>query len=313
MDAEPTPRQLVDRLVALLQLDPLGGDAFLGPPTPHGLQNGAGRLFGGQVIAQALLAAEATAPDGRPPHSLHAYFLRMGSDDIPIRYEVSRDFDGGSFANRRVVAMQESAEKGSRLLLSLTASFHRREDGFEHQDAMPDVPGPETLRNDRELLREKLGAHPQYRDSALIAPRPLDQRTIQARNLTDPKPMAPHVQTWIRTSAPVGDDPRLHRAILAYASDFVMLPTASRPHGQSWFLGEVQEASLDHAVWFHDDFRVDEWLLFETHSPRASRSRGLATGRVFRRDGTLVASLAQEGMMRMPKGDARSSPSSTPR
>jgi acyl-CoA thioesterase-2 len=301
MTAVPTSRELIDELIALLQLRQQDDDVFAGPPTPPALRNGGNRLFGGQVIAQALLAAEATVGEDRAPHSLHAYFLRMGRDDVPIRYQVSRDFDGGSFTNRRVVAYQESDGKDQRLLLNLTASFHRREDGFEHQDAMPDVPTPETLQNDREVLREKLTEHPQHRDSPLLSPRPLDQRTVQARNLFEPVPMAPDVHTWTRTAAPIGDDPRLHRAILAYASDFVMLPTASRPHGQSWFLGEVQEASLDHAIWFHDDFRADEWLLFATHSSRASRARGTTTGRVFTRDGRLVASLAQEGLMRMPK------------
>jgi acyl-CoA thioesterase-2 len=298
MTTPPTPRQLVDQLCALLGVEPLGGDVYEGARTPAGAETGAGRVFGGQVIAQALAAAEATVPEGRPPHSLHAYFLRMGDDQRPIRYEVARDLDGGSFANRRVLARQD-ADGGGRLLLSLSASFHRIEQGVSHQDAMPQVPGPEGLASEYERRLARAHLYPEHRRRGISAPRPIEQRAVEPIDLLDPVPGPPAMHTWFRAAAPLGDDPRLHRAILAYASDFSLLPTATRPHGLSWFRGEIQEASLDHAIWFHDDFRADEWLLYETHSAWAGRGRGHVTGRIFRRDGRLVASVAQEGMMRV--------------
>jgi acyl-CoA thioesterase-2 len=276
-------RSVTDQLVDLLRVVPADDDAFIGAQTDGVLKSKAGRLFGGQVIAQALAAAQETVPAERLPHSLHAYFLRMGDDNQPVRYEVSRDFDGGSFNNRRVVARQ-----GERLLLNLTASFHREEHGLSHQEPMPDVPGPEGLPSDYERRRERN-----------LTQRPLERRPVEDYDPFEPKIMPPRVHTWVRALAPIGDDPCLHRAILAYASDLFLLPTASRPHGLSYLRGELQEASLDHAIWFHDSFRADEWLLFATHSSWADNGRALISGRVYRRDGKLVASLMQEGMIRI--------------
>ena len=294
MTEELTARELVDQLTELLTLRAEGENCLVANPTPAGAATGNGRIFGGQVIAQALAAAEATVAPDRPAHSLHAYFLRMGSDDHPIRYDITRDFDGGSFANRRVTAMQEG-----RLLLSLSASFHRREDGFRHQNAMPDVPGPEVLTSDVDLRRMSLDRFPVAARAGLARMRPIELRAVEQVPWFDPQPVPPVMHTWLRAVAPVGDDPRLHRAMLAFASDLVLMRTAILPHALSWFSGQMIDASLDHAMWFHDDFRIDEWLLFQTESPRAGRGRGLITGRFFRRDGTLVASVSQEGMFRL--------------
>ena len=280
-------RAITDQLVDLLRVAPADNDAFIGAQTQAELKSKAGRLFGGQVIAQALAAAQATVPADRLAHSLHAYFLRMGDDNQPVRYEVSRDFDGGSFNNRRVVARQ-----GERLLLNLTASFHREADGLSHQEPMPDVPGPEGLPSDYERRRARN-----------LTQRPLERRPVEDYDPFDPVTMPPRVHTWVRTLAPLADDPGLHRAMLAYASDLFLLPTASRPHGLSYLRGELQEASLDHAIWFHDSFRADEWLLVATHSAWADNGRALVSGRVYRRDGRLVASLMQEGMIRVVARD----------
>ncbi len=294
MAQEPTPQELVAELTALLKVETDGEDAYLGARTPEGASTGAGRVFGGQVIAQALAAAEATVTGDRPPHSLHAYFLRMGDDTQPIRYDVAHDLDGGSFSNRRVAASQ-----GGKPILSLSASFHRREDGVHHQDAMPDVPGPEGLASDLEVRRASLHLFPEGRRAALGAPRPIEQRPVEKLHWMDATPAPPTTHSWFRTVAPVGDDPRLHRAMLAYASDLTLLRTAVLPHGLSWFRDKILEASLDHSLWFHDSFRIDEWLLYQTHSSWAGRGRGFITGKIFRQDGALVASVSQEGMIRI--------------
>lgn len=290
---DPPLQKLVDDLVALLTVKPLGDDLFEGARIPAG--TGHGRVFGGQVIAQALAAAEATVPEDRLAHSLHAYFLRMGDDNQPIEYAVGRNLDGGSFNNREVKANQ-----AGRPILTLNASFHRREEGLHHQDEMPDVPGPEGLPTDVEERRSYLHLLPESHRATLGALRPIEQRTVERLNWAEPAAAPPTAHIWWRTPAPIqSDDPRVHRAVLAYASDLAMLRTATLPHAINWFNSRMQEASLDHAVWFHDEFRADEWLLFVTHASWAGRSRGYITGRMFRQDGTLVASVSQEGMMRM--------------
>jgi acyl-CoA thioesterase-2 len=251
-------------------------------------------VFGGQVIAQALHAAELTVDPERPAHSLHAYFLRGGSEDFETDYKVDRDFDGGSFSNRRVVASQQG-----RPILNLTASFQKFEDGLHHVDAeMPDVPGPEDLEPEAEVRRrfaEKARPEARYH---FLAERPVEMRAVEGRHWMNPEPAPPRSHSWFRTVAPLPDDPRVHRAILAYASDMSLLGTCALPHGLSWARGEVMSASLDHVVWFHEPFRVDEWLLYATDSPWSGNGRGFNRGRVFTRDGRLVASVAQEGMIR---------------
>lgn len=295
---DPTPEQLVGWLVRLLDVKPAGEDHFTG----RRKRGGVGRVFGGQVIAQALAAAEATVDPDRACHSLHAYFLRGGSEDHEIDFAVARDFDGGSFSNRRVVASQLG-----RPILNLAASFQRAEQGLSHRAApMPHVPPPASLEPEAELrLRYAESLSPKVR-AVFLRPRPIELRSAEARHWANPAPAPPHANTWFRAIAPLPDDPRIHRAVLAYASDMGLLGTCMLPHGLSWARGEVISASLDHAIWFHDDFRADEWLLYSTHSPWSDTGRGFNTGQIFAQDGRLVASVSQEGMIRRAKSPVQS-------
>lgn len=290
MENEPTPEQQVAGLVKLLEVKPGDDDHFTG----RRKRGGVGRVFGGQVIAQALLAAEQTVDPARPAHSLHAYFLRGGSEDFETDYKVERDFDGGSFSNRRVVASQQG-----RPILNLTASFQKHEEGLHHVDAeMPQVPPPEELEPEvvaRRRFAEQ--ARPEARHH-FLSPRPVEMRAVEGRHWMNPQPAPPRSHSWFKTVAPLPDDPRIHRAVLAFTSDMTLLGTCALPHGLSWARGEVVSASLDHAVWFHDQFRADEWLLYATDSPWSGNGRGFNRGRIFTRDGRLVASVAQEGMIR---------------
>ncbi|WAT18841.1 acyl-CoA thioesterase II [Aurantiacibacter sp. MUD11] len=286
-----TPEQLVADLVFLLDLEPKGGDRFIGRRRP----DGTGRVFGGQAIAQALGAARRTVDADREAHSLHAYFLRPGSDDLPIEYRVKRDLDGRSFSNRRVVASQEGKP-----ILNLTASFQRPVDGPGHQfGEMPDVPGPEDLPPDADIRQEVARHVPEGKiRQLLLRPSPIDFRSVEPRDWLAPEKRAPKAHVWFRTVAPLPAEDAVHRAVLAYTSDFQILATALHPHGKGIHTGEVKGASLDHAVWFHAPFSADDWLLFVTDSPWSGGARGFARGQVFRRDGTLVASVTQEGMLR---------------
>lgn len=285
------PEQLVAELVLLLDLEPRGGDLFIGRKQ----KEGTGRIFGGQAIAQALGAARRTVPMDRHTHSLHAYFLRSGSDDYPIEFRVKRDLDGRSFSNRRVVASQNGEP-----ILNLIASFQKPQKGPHHQHPkMPDVPPPEDLKPDAEYRREmaeQLEEGPMKR--LMLRPRPFDFRSIEPRDWLDPQKGEPRAHCWMRTASALPDDPPIHRSVLAYTSDFQILSTALHPHGLSFHKGEVKAASLDHAVWFHEDFRADDWLLYVTDSPWAGLARGFGRGQIFSRDGRLVASVAQEGMLR---------------
>jgi len=290
MDSQRTPEQLVASLVKLLEPTANGDDHFTGRKK----RGGVGRVFGGQVIAQGLLAAESTVDQDRPAHSLHAYFLRGGSEDFAIDYKVDRDFDGGSFSNRRVVASQQG-----RPILNLTASFQKQQEGLHHLDAeMPDVPGPEELEPET-VVRRRFAeqARPEARHH-FLAERPVEMRAVEGRHWMNPKPAPPRSHSWFKTVAPLPDDPRIHRAVLAFTSDMTLLGTCALPHGLSWARGEVVSASLDHAVWFHEPFRADEWLLYATDSPWSGGGRGYNRGRIFTRDGRLIASVAQEGMIR---------------
>ena len=295
-DKEPTPEQLVAWLVKLLNVKDAGADQFTG----RRKRGGIGRVFGGQVIAQALAAAERTVDEGRLAHSFHSYFLRAGSEDHEIDFAVSRDFDGGSFSNRRVVASQQG-----RPILNFTASFQKFEEGLSHQDCpMPAVAGPDELPPEAELRREFAERAEPSQRHLFLQPRPIELRAVEGRHWINEGPAAPVSHSWFRAVAPLPDDPRIHRAILAYSSDMQLLGTCILPHGLSWSRGEVVSASLDHTVWFHDDFRADEWLLYATDSPWSGRGRGFNRGRIFTQDGRLVASVAQEGMIRRakPKG-----------
>ena len=290
MTESETPEKLIADLLLLLDLEPRGTDRYEG----RRKQGGVGRVFGGQVIAQALIAAERTVADDRAAHSLHAYFLRGGSEDHPIDYAVDRQFDGGSFSNRRVVASQQGTA-----IFNMAVSFQRQQKGLEHQVAvMPDVPPPETLETDdvlRARYAKKLGGIAKH---ILTQPRPIEIRAVTPRHWMSSEPHEPFQNSWFRAKAALPDDPRIHRAVLAYFSDMQLLGTAIMPHGLSWIRGEVKSASLDHAVWFHDDFRADDWLLYATDSPWSGGNRGFNRGQIFTADGRLVASVAPEGMIR---------------
>jgi acyl-CoA thioesterase-2 len=302
MSDAPTPEDLVAGLVRLLTVEKRAADVFAGPPQADGI----GRVFGGQVLAQALQAAQASVTDGKSAHSLHAYFLRGGREGAPIEYRIARDFDGRSFANRRVVASQEGEDGTPVPILNLTASFQLPEDGLEHDDCpMPDVPGPDLLRPDtdqrRELVEEWGDRLSEGQRSLMLRPRPVEMRTCDALHWTSREPRAPRAHTWFRVSAPLtgaADTPAIHRAIITYASDYTLLGTSALPHGLSWMRGELIGASLDHALWFHRDARADEWLLYATDAPWSGGGRGFNRGRIFNQAGELVASVAQEGMMR---------------
>ena len=284
-----SPDALIADLVRLLEVEAIGGDLFRGRRLP----GGRGRVFGGQVIAQALVAATRTVEPGRNAHSLHAYFMRGGDEEHAIDYRVERDFDGRSFATRRVVAAQQGQP-----ILTMTASFHRAEEGFRHQTEMPDVPPPEEVASERTYWLENAHRLPEPMQSHVLRPRPIEIRPIGNFQPLDPYQAAPVSRSWFRAIAPIGAGPDMHRAVLAYASDMRLMGTAMLPHGVNWFTGRVRGASLDHALWLHDDLRMDDWLLFACDSPWSGGGRGFNRGLVFTRDGRLVASIAQEGLMR---------------
>jgi acyl-CoA thioesterase-2 len=302
MTDTPTNEELVAGLVRLLTVEKRAADIYAGPPRADGI----GRVFGGQVLAQALQAAQGSVSDAKRAHSLHAYFLRGGREGVPIEYRIQRDFDGRSFANRRVVASQEDEHGMPVPILNLTASFQLPEDGLEHNDSpRPNVPGPDDLRTDMEQRREivehlgDLMSDQQRR--LMLRPRPIEMRTVDALHWMSREPREPRAHTWFRTVAPItgeADTPELHRAIITYASDHTLLGTSALPHGLSWMREELVGASLDHALWFHRDARADDWLLYATDAPWSGAGRGFNRGRIFNRAGELVASVAQEGMMR---------------
>lgn len=291
LENSPTPEQIVADLVFLLELEAKGADQFVGRRRP----DGTGRVFGGQAIAQALGAASRTVEQARDVHSLHAYFLRPGNDELPIEYRVKRDLDGRSFSNRRVVASQEGKP-----ILNLVASFQTPVEGPGHQHPdMPEVPSPEDLKPDSEIRLEVAEKVPEGPiKQLLLRPFPVDFRSVEPRDWLQPqvRPAASHV--WFKTIAPLPPEAAVHRAVLAYLSDFQILATALQPHGKSLHTGGIKGASLDHAIWFHEDFSLDEWLLFATESPWTGGGRGFARGQIFTRDGRLVASVTQEGMLR---------------
>ena len=263
-------------LLHLLDLEKVEENIFRGLSPREQSQ----RVFGGQVLAQALVAATRTAPPERSCHSLHAYFLRPGDPAIPILYEVDRSRDGGSFSVRRVVAVQHGAQ-----IFVLAASFQKSEAGFEHQAEMPAVPSPEAL------------ADAEPAPHRLWQAGPFQFRAVNPRSLGDRPARAPLDHVWFRVLPPLEAGPDLHRALLAFASDMSLLDTSLLPHGKG-ILSNLQVASLDHAMWFHRPFRADDWLLYSQDSPSASGARGFSRGLIFTRDGTLVASVSQEGLIR---------------
>jgi acyl-CoA thioesterase-2 len=282
-------RAILADLVKLLELERIEELIFRG----QSRDLGGSRVFGGQVLGQALTAASYTV-DGRQVHSLHAYFLVGGDVNAPIVYEVEVARDGKSFSNRRVVAIQHG-----RPIFNMTASFQVPEEGLEHAAEMPEVPGPEGLADVRELPPAVLEKVPEKMRRFLTHERPFEFRPVEPIQVIAPPREAPTRHIWVKTVDTLPDNADLHRNVLAYVSDYQLVSTATLPHGIHFAEGNVQLASLDHAMWFHRPFRADEWLLYAMESPNASSGRGLALGRFFTRDGRLVASTAQEGVVRV--------------
>lgn len=278
---------ILDSLVDQLDLEQLDINLFRGYSTSMG----GPRVFGGQVLGQALIAALRTV-ESRPCHSLHGYFLRPGNPEKPIIYEVDRIRDGKSFATRRIVAIQNGEA-----IFNMAASFQADEAGLSHQSTMPDVPAPEDCYTEEDLITDKAML---AQINAMRVSRPIEMRRVEPISFVKPEPREPTQHMWLRTKQALPDDPAIHQCILAYASDMGLLSTCALPHGQSFFTG-LQSASLDHAMWFHRDFRADEWVLFAMDSPLAKGARGFNRGSMYRRDGTLIASVAQEGLIREPK------------
>lgn len=293
-----TGQVAVDSLVELLNLTAIAEDVFEGSSPDVSLQ----RVFGGQVAGQALVAAVRTVPEERPVHSLHAYFLRPGDPRLPIRYEVDRIRDGFSFTTRRVVAKQVAANGSDEAIFQLSASFQRVETAFvEHSTPMPDGPAPEELPDFADVVApvaDKIGHF------AWI-PRPIDRRYRTSPWVTDQSAADNDGEgyVWMRADGQLPDDPAIHVCVLTYASDISLLEAGARRAGISFADPEVMPASLDHAMWFHRPFRADEWFLYSSESPSASGGRALCTGRIWSQDGTHVATVVQEGLIRRRRTD----------
>ena len=285
----------VEALLAILDLEPLEHNLFRGRSPEDSWQ----RVFGGQVIGQALIAATRTVDPARHVHSLHAYFMRPGDPSVPIIYEVDRIRDGKSFTTRRVVAIQHG-----QAIFSMSASFQVEEGGLSHGTPMPDVPEPDALLPEEELKRRFLQVAPEPAKTYWRRSRPIELRPVSLEHYLDPgKPLDAVQHVWIRATGRLPDDNSVHKSVLAYASDMLLIETALYPHGRSLFDRDLQVASLDHAIWFHRPFRADDWLLYSQDSPAASGGRGFTRGSIFSQDGTHVASVAQEGLIRIRSAD----------
>jgi acyl-CoA thioesterase II len=286
---DSVPNAALKALLATLKLEPLEDNLFRGGRGSEGWQ----RVYGGQVLGQAMMAAAQTVDPDRSIHSLHGYFLLAGDPSLPILYDVERIREGGSFTTRRVKAIQHG-----RAIFSMSASFQKLEEGFEHQIAMPEVPPPEALPDPKELIGQMIDRLPESMRSYFSRELPIDMRVTDVTRYLSREKKIPQQNIWIRANGPLPDDPVLHQAVLAYASDFTLLDTALIAHGKLLFDADVQLASLDHALWYHRPFRADEWMLYVQDSPSASGARGFCRGSIYTRDGRLVASVAQEGLMR---------------
>lgn len=284
----------METLLATLDLEPIEVDIFRGTSPQVGWQ----RVFGGQVIAQALMAAQRTVDAERLVHSLHAYFMRPGDPSVPIIYQVERIRDGSSFNTRRVVAIQHG-----KAIFALSASFQIEEPGFEHQVAMPDVPMPETLIDENEIAKRYLAHAPEAIRKYWGRERPIEIRPVSLTHYFSDKKLDPLQHVWVRANGPVPDDRHAQAAVLAYISDMTLLDTSLYPHGTSIFDQTIQVASLDHSMWFHRPVKLDDWLLYTQDSPSASGARGLTRGSLYTRDGVLIASVAQEGLIRKRAND----------
>lgn len=285
----------VQHLLSIIDLEPLEVNLFRGRSPQSGWQ----RVFGGQVIGQALVAACRTVAEiaERPPHSLHAYFLLAGDPKVPIIYEVERLRDGRSYTTRRVTAIQHG-----RPIYSAMVSFHGAEQGFDHQFEMPRVPDPETLPSELELKERILPLMPDPVRGYYERERPIELRPVEFERYLGKAHPEGRFHVWIRTTGRLPDEPAIHRCVLAYASDMLLLDSAMIPHGRTLFEKDIMAASLDHGMWFHRPFRADEWLLYCQDSPNSCGGRGFGRGLIFARDGTLIASVAQEGVIR-PRHD----------
>jgi acyl-CoA thioesterase II len=288
-EKKPKKVRAIDRLASILDLERLEQNLFRGRGPRAGWQ----RVYGGQVLGQALVAAVRTVPEDRLAHSAHGYFLLGGDPAEPIIYDVERVRDGGSFTTRRVTAIQHG-----QAIFVMSASFHKMETGLDHHAPMPDVPPPEKLPTEKELLRRLLPHLPGNMRSYWERERPIEMRPVDASRYFDRERREPVQQIWMRATGRLPDSAALHQCVLAYASDFTLLDTALVAHGKLLFDPDIQLASLDHAMWFHRPFRADEWLFYAQDSPNAYGARGLARGSVFTREGVLVASVAQEGLVR---------------
>jgi len=284
-------RSPVEQLIDLLDLEPIEVNIFRGRSPKDRSQ----RVFGGQVLGQALVAASRTV-EGRFCHSLHAYFLVAGDPKVPILYEVDRSRDGQSFSARRVVAIQHG-----RQIFNMSVSFQIEEPGLEHQIDAPQVPKPETLPSEDEFRRKIADKIPaEYREH-FLRQRPIELRPVDRVDIFGGEKRPPHQAVWVRATGTLPDDVALQQCVLAYASDMTLLDTSLLPHGIGWFSDQIQMASIDHAMWFHRSFRADQWLLYVQDSPSASGARGFNRGLIYSEDGRLVASVTQEGLMRVRK------------
>lgn len=280
-------------LLDLLDLEPIEFNIYRGTHRDIG----SGRVFGGQVLSQALVAAQRTVGEDRVAHSLHGYFILPGDLDVPIVYFVDRLRDGKSFTTRQVTAIQHG-----RAIFNMSASFHVREPGLEHQLPMPAVPPPESLRSELDIIRERAPEHlPEELHRIITQDRPIDFRLVEDIDPFNPSKQPPVRHIWLRANGQMPPETLAHEAVLAYASDYGLLGTALQPHGRTYRKGDIQVASLDHSLWFHSSFSVDDWLLYVIDSPVSAGARGFARGTIFTRAGKLVASVAQEGLMR-PRG-----------
>ncbi len=287
---DAAPKTALSSLLATLDLEPIEDNLFRGARGIEGWQ----RVFGGQVLGQALVAAARTVDPSRPVHSLHGYFLLAGDPSREIVYDVDRIRDGGSFTTRRVRAIQHG-----RAIFSMSASFHKVEESYDHQTTMPDAPPPDSLPEPKELIGQILDKLPENMRRYWERERPIDLRIPDVTRYLSREKKAPVQHIWIRANGRLPDDPVIHQAVLAYASDLTLLDTALIAHGKWLFDPDVQLASLDHALWFHRPFRADEWMLYVQDSPSAYGARAFCRGTVYSQAGALIASVAQEGLVRI--------------
>lgn len=281
--------QALKNLLNLLDLEKIEEGLFRGQSEDLGLR----QVFGGQVVGQALYAAKQTVPDDRGIHSFHSYFLRPGDSNKPIIYDVETLRDGNSFSARRVKAVQHGKP-----IFYMTASFQSQEEGFEHQNTMPDVPPPESLISESDIAKSLSHLIPEKVRDKFTSQKPIEMRPVKFHNPLKGTKEAPERAVWFRANGAVPDDLRIHQYLLGYASDFNFLPTALQPHGIGFLEPGMQVATIDHSMWFHRPFRLDEWLLYKVESTSASGARGFVRGQFYTREGILIASTVQEGVMR---------------